>query len=561
MRGLGSLIKMHLNVNFGISAFKYKYIKQRKELWQPLLFAFAMLSLLPIYVGYIKVLGGTFTSLKSINQEGSLLLLGILGSQIILFLFGISHIFAKFYYADDLQILIPLPVKPSTILTARFITVLVNEYLTVLPILLPILIVYGIKAGLGALYWLYSILIILTIPIVPLGLSSIVVMIFMRYTNIKGKRDLIRVIGGVLMVALILAVQVITQKTATSLPPGSEMEYIAQLISERNILIRQIGAAFPPSIWAATALADFNRISGLFSLLTFVGISLFIFFGMVYTSEKVFYKGLIGGQEVSSKRKKLSDKELSAQAGKVRHPALAVLDRDLKILVRTPIFLMNSIGAVIIIPFALAIPILTTDPQMISTVTNLYSESNMLMINLILSAFIIFIGANNGIGATTFSREGRQFWISRIVPVHVEHQLMGKILTAILVQVLALIIVLGGASFIVPLKLSTIVIVTILGLLGSIPVTEIAMMIDIARPLLDWDNPQKAMKQNMNVLFSLMAAMVYLVGCVVLAFFMIKLGLSPMVIYLLMGLIFAILSLVLFKTLSTFTAKRFRDIE
>lgn len=561
MKELGSLLKIQLNVNFGISAIKYKYFKQKKELWQPIIFLIAMLSLLPLYIGYIKLLGGVFSSLKSINQEGTILLVGVLGSQIILFIFGISHIFAKFYYADDLQILIPLPIKPSTILTARFITVLINEYLTILPIILPILLVYGIKSGLGILYWIYSILIIIAIPVIPLALSSIVVMIFMRYTNIKGKRDLIRVIGGVLMVLIILSVQVITQKTATTLPQGGEMEYIARLLSEKNSLIRQMGVSFPPSIWASTALVEFNNINGLLSLLTFVGISGLIFYGMVYISEKVFYKGLIGGQEVSSKKKKLTDKQFSNQIEKVRHPIFAILERDIKILVRTPIFLMNSIGAVIIIPFALAIPIFTTDPQMLSTITQFYKEIDTTIINLILSAFIMFIAANNGIGATTFSREGRQFWISRVIPIKVEDQLMGKILSSILVQVLALVIILGGALFVVPLKLSTILIVTILGLLGGIPITELAMLIDISRPLLDWDNPQKAMKQNMNVFFALLLGMAYLVVNVLLVLFMFKIKMNSLMIYLSLVVIYIVISIVLFKVLSSFTTKRFREIE
>jgi len=561
MKGLGSLLKTQLNVNFGISAMKYKYFKQKKELWQPAILIIAILSLLPIYIGYIKLVGFVFSSLQSINQEGILLLVGILGSQIVLFIFGISHIFAKFYYAHDLQILVPLPVKSSTILTARFITVMINEYLAVLPILIPILLVYGMRSGVGILYWIYSILIIITIPIIPLGISSIVVMIFMRYTNIKGKRDLIRVIGGVLMIVGILAIQVITQRTATNLPQGGQAEYITNLLSEKNSLITQMGASFPPSIWASNALVDFNNINGLLYLLIFVGISSFIFYGMVYISEKVFYKGLIGGQEVSSKNKKLTDKQLDNKMAKVRHPIFAILDRDMKILIRTPIFLMNSIGTVIIIPFALAIPFFTGDQQMTKMIMQFYNEGNMTTINLILSGFIIFIAANNGIGATTFSREGKQFWISRVIPIKIEYQLIGKILSSVLVQILALVIILGGASFIVPLKLSTILIVTILGILGSISVTQLAMLIDITRPLLDWDNPQKAMKQNMNVLFSLLVGIAYVFVSVLLVLFMLKLKLNSVIIYLFMGMIYAVISIVLFKILSRFTTKRFREIE
>ncbi len=561
MRGLGSLIKMHLNVNFGISAIRYKYFKQKKELWQPVIFFIAFLSLLPIYIGFINLLSGAFGTLKSINQEGVLLLIGILGSQIILFIFGISHIFSKFYYAEDMQILVPLPVKPSTILTARFFTVMINEYLTVFPIILPILLVYGIQSSLSGLYWLYCILIIFAIPVIPLALSTIVTMIFMRYTNIKGKRDLLRVMGGVLMVVVILGIQIITQRTASNIPQGGEAEYIATLINERNILINQMGISFPPSIWASNALINFNNSSGLFSLLTFVGISVLIFFLMISVSEKVFYKGLIGGGEVSSKKKNLSNKQLSRKIEKIRHPILAVLEKDIKILIRTPIFLMNSIGSVIIIPVALSIPLFSSDDMILKTITDFYTSNNIILVNLIMAGFIMFIAANNGIGATAFSREGKQFWILRVAPLKVEHQLMGKILSSALVQILALIIIIGGASFILPLKLSTIIVVTILGVLGSIPIIEISMLIDIARPILDWDNPQKAVKQNMNVLFSMLVGIVYLVGYTVLCYTVIKIELNMIASYLLIGLIFTVISVILFKALSKFATKRLREIE
>ena len=38
------------------------------------------------------------------------------------------------------------------------------------------------------------------------------------------------------------------------------------------------------------------------------------------------------------------------------------------------------------------------------------------------------------------------------------------------------------------------------------------MMIDLARPLLDWTNPQKAIKQNLNVLLALFADIGILTG-------------------------------------------------
>jgi len=55
---------------------------------------------------------------------------------------------------------------------------MISEYLTSLPIILPFILIYGIKGGSGLLYWIYSFFLIVGIPVLPLVLSSILVMIF-----------------------------------------------------------------------------------------------------------------------------------------------------------------------------------------------------------------------------------------------------------------------------------------------------------------------------------------------------------------------------------------------
>ena len=42
--------------------------------------------------------------------------------------------------------------------------------------------------------------------------------------------------------------------------------------------------------------------------------------------------------------------------------------------------------------------------------------------------------------------------------------------------------------------------------------TVVGMAIDLARPLLDWTNPQKAIKQNLNVLLAMLADIGILTG-------------------------------------------------
>ena len=61
MKSFMSLLKTNLNVHFGISALKYRYFKEKKRLWEPVLIAFAVI------VG-----GGSLVLLYSLLLLGSL---------------------------------------------------------------------------------------------------------------------------------------------------------------------------------------------------------------------------------------------------------------------------------------------------------------------------------------------------------------------------------------------------------------------------------------------------------------------------------------------------------
>ncbi|EOD01625.1 putative ABC transporter permease subunit [Caldisalinibacter kiritimatiensis] len=559
MRELISLIKVNLNVNFGISAMKYKYFKQKKDLWQPLVFIFVIMSLIPTYVLYIKLLEGLYKGFEMISQKGLLLLLGFLFSQFVIFIFGILYVMGKFYFSNDLNILIPLPLKPNKILIAKFVTLVVNEYMTIFPLILPVFTIYGINASRGLLYWIYSILTFIVLPVIPLALSTILVMLFMKVTNIKGKRDLIRIIGFVVMLVLIIGLQFGIQSMSNNVEEGQEQEYIAQIASQNDVLVKKMGTAFPPCVWASFTLINSNNLNGLINLVLLIGVSVLAFYLMVLIGEKVFFEGIIGGQETVTKKKKLSEKEFKKKTSKKNHPIIAIMMRDLRILIRTPIFMMNSIGSIIVIPIAIAIP-LVTSKEVANSLMRYYTVDNLPIINLAIVALIIFI-ATSGVASTTFSREGRKFWISRIIPIKVDHFLLGKILSCLLVQLFAVVIMLGSASFVVELEISTILVVFILGLLGSIPVVEAGIFIDILRPLLDWDNPQKAMKQNLNVLFSLLLGILYLVLLAGIVFVLFSLNLKPILIYTILTVIFVVLSIILFFVITPITASRLVSIE
>jgi len=549
-----ALVKVDIRNTFSLSTIKNK-LKNRESIVHIVIVLIALISLLPTYYFLVSGLSNIFTVYLNVGQKSMFLLTGILLGQMIVLFFGILYVMSKYYFSSDLNILVPLPLRPKEIVGAKFVSLLIYEYLTLLPILLPFIIIYGIKSDVNILYWLYSTIIILFVPVIPLCISSIIVMFFMRYTNIRGKRDLLRTIGYIVLIIALITIQLKLQSIAER--AVADEDFLYKLITDSTFLARRLGIVFPPSMWAALSLSDLSSMSGFLYLLLFVIVSILMFFIMLFLSDRVFFKGLIGNLEVSTSRRAARVRERDFQRSSPPYIALAM--KEIKMLVRTPVYLMNSIGGVIIVPIVMILPFFMEDEESVNMLRSVLRDSQQI-INLIGVAFITFLGIVNSVCSTTFSREGKNMWIQRTLPIKVKDQIVGRVLASIFVQVIGIIILYGSLAYLGALTLEGIFIIGVLGILGSIPTGEIGMIVDAYRPMLHWDNPQRAMKQNLNVLINMGLGSLYILGIGLLAYKLLDI-LDIFVIYIIIALIFILSSLVLYKVLKKVIETTFINLE
>lgn len=306
MKKILSLTKIDIISTFGPSSIASNF-KKGKNRWQTVIFGIALLSILPTYYFIVKILGSMYGIYDEIGQRSMFLLLGFLGSQIMVFIFGLIYVMSKYYFSSDMEQLVPLPIKPSHILGSKFITLMVSEYLTSLPIILPFIIIYGIKGGEGILYWIYSLLLVLMLPVIPLVLSSILIMLFMKYTNIGRKKDLIRIIGGVGFLVVLLYFQFKINAVAQQAIMEGE-DFLINLVKDSNLLVKNLGLGFPPAMWASLSLSSYSKLSGMLYLLLFLSVGVISFLLMIFLSERIFFDGLIGNLEVSANKGKSGKK-------------------------------------------------------------------------------------------------------------------------------------------------------------------------------------------------------------------------------------------------------------
>ena len=569
LRKFGSVVRAGLRSNFGLATLKHRLLKEKKDRWLVPLVAAAGLGVVPMFYGIVLLIENVYLALKPMGQERALLSFGILAGQILILLFGIYYVIAAFYFARDLEFLIPLPLRPSEVMASKFAVIVINEYLTVAAIVLPVVITVGVLAHAGIGYWVNAVLVYLALPVIPLAIVSLAVVAMMRFINISRKKDALILIGSLVLIGLSFALQLGIGRSARNGGAGASAQSVAAFFTSPDSLLNRVGAVFPPGIWATKAIAAEFTGEGLANLALLLGVSLALFAGMVVVAEKLFYRGVIGLGETTGKKRRLTPDEMSRRVSSGRRAFAAIFGREWKIMNRTPIFLLNGVLVSVFVPaiFVLMATIDTGgkgaagrggDPM---ALLRAMASANPLIVILAAALFMTICGSINGTASSTFSREGAQFWISRVIPVAPRQQAAAKFVHSYLVATLGVVTASVVGAVFLHLSAAYLAPAIVLSLMAGVLLTAVGMMIDLARPLLDWSNPQKAIKQNLNVLLALLAD----VGILTAVFFgvkaLIKTKLATSVVLGVVALALAALAAVSYAALLRFADKRYPEIE
>ncbi|NLC07431.1 MAG: hypothetical protein GX755_05645, partial [Syntrophomonadaceae bacterium] len=248
-----------------------------------------------------------------------------------------------------------------------------------------------------------------------------------------------------------------------------------------------------------------STLTGLLNLLYFVGFSLIAVAVTWWVGEKLYYRGLVGSGETAVKRKTPRGSDYQRLV-MVSPSWWAYLLKELRLLVRTPAYFLNCVLATFLVPVFMAIPLILQSGQAEEQIPweslAQYPRFSVMLLAII-SGIAVFLTVANGITATSLSREGKQFYISKYIPLSYKKQIQAKLLSGFIFSIIGVLLIFLAMGFL--LRVKYYLISTILGitLVAILPGLEIGLLVDIYRPKLDWDTEQKAVKQNLNYLITL----------------------------------------------------------
>ncbi|NDL67473.1 hypothetical protein [Anaerotalea alkaliphila] len=560
MREILILTRAALVNNFNLHGLHPRNYRTKRARLMLLFFVVIFLSLIPSYVLYIRFVRQVGMSLLMINQERYFIGLFQHMAVFLVFFLGLMYVLSYYYFSRDTDMLIPLPVKGRSIVVSKFLAVLVFEYLVVGVFFIPVLAVNASFAGSGLWYFLRAAYVFLLVPVLPLAIASILVIALMRVTNVKGRKDLIRLAGMFLFLFFVLGGQIFVQNRMMQVPPGEEQAFFAQLFQDSKALIDMLSRVNPLSGWSSQAL--YVKGAGVLVPLALLGVSnAGAFLLMVLAGEKLYLGGIVGGKESQARKKALTREQMEKAAGKPAKAVLSIFKVDFLTLMKTPIFMFNCVSIVVLVPFLLlAMPVLTGTVSGMEMLQGLLVEHRTLFTFGTAGAHML-LAAMNPTASTAFSREGKCFWITRTIPARPWEQIGGKALSPLLLQVVTVAVVSGGIRFHLPMRATDLALAALLGIAGSLPLILLGLLIDINRPLLSWDNPQRAVKQNMNVLFAMGAGALLTAGIGFAAYRMIRAEVSALLLSGSILFVLLLLAALLYRVLVRRMLTRFATIE
>lgn len=476
--------------------------------------------------------------LKAINQEEAFL--GLIFMAIItvtLFTTIISTV-SVLYFSQDNQHILPLPLKPIEILSAKLNTVLAYIYMEEAMFGLLPLVMYGILTNQSIIYYPIMIVVLLMLPIIPLLIAALIVIIVMAITKGIRNKNIVQTLTMVVSILFAFTISMFSSSMSNYDPMF--------LLDKAGSLVEIYKKAFITMPFALSAITDFNLIS----LLVFILISIVSYILVCCLSQKLYYRGMLGSLYSSAG---VSDKKLTDDSYKSKGLALSYVLKEFKIYLRRPTFFVQLILPCLLLPtFTIGMSyygmISETGTQVLDGLKFIYSDkqySGYVYAIFLLAAMFSLMYCM--ISLVAISKDGHDAYAMKYLPAPFYKQVIYKMIPDILVCLFCYVVVAMLAHILFKLPINYILMSLPVMLLFSI-LHGFLILTDLRKPKLDWLNEIHITKRNIRTLFGTVFSFVNM-GIVAALSFLLKV--DALLITLIMTIVYLILVILLYNYIKT----------
>lgn len=420
------------------------------------------------------------------------------------FVFGISVILNELYFTNDIEYILPWPLRIWQIVASKFTAAYIGENVMQLMFIIASIIGFGLGAGIGAINWILGFLGILLLPILPMVYCTIICMLIMRFTRIIKNKDAVQKATIFIIFAILIVVLIAVSSLGDfdfNAFKGNISELSSKYFSVLNIIFPTVNL--------------FVRTIGEGNIITFIGyilVNILAIAIMLILAELLYFKGVIN----LSVNKGNVDENLNnlIKSSEQHSQAYSYFMKELRILMRTPTFYSHCIVVNFIWPIFVYAVFKASGSSMTFTWIreNYHLDSNLpLFFIVFIVGMSAFLTALNSISSNAISREGKHFHFMKSIPVGYKTQIFVKTFVGILFSIIGIMVFFIPACIIMKIPFLHIIGYIILSILAITFVAYMGIYIDSLQPKLVWDDELSVLRENYNMFFS-MAIIIVFVG-------------------------------------------------
>lgn len=389
-----------------------------------LYFLFMSLLLISGLVLYIALSKGYINNSPSneLQRQSELLTITFLVVIIINIFTAVKNIYKKIVSNSDMEKFNILPIKDSTLFVYKLTSILFWQFVSGFLTVLPFGIVFGVVCHQSFMFYLCLILSLLIVPLIAIAIACVLVVPYYYFKRFMQSRYVTLIITYSAIMALIIYVY---GKFLTALNALLVSGNLNNFFDERKykIIEKIANFAFPANFLSDFLLGN-NRFVAILILLTFVVVGAII---VVFAFAKLF-------NYLSKNSYKKSKVFRSKKQIKQKGWFLSLFNKEIKSIIRTPSFAFSLFAMAIDLP----ILVLLCTRLLLGLVKNLvYLDLGYQIAFFVLCMFALL---TNTFCASCVSREGKNFYNLKLLPLTNFQILLPKITLCFIVSTFSVLV-------------------------------------------------------------------------------------------------------------------------
>ena len=472
--------------------------------------------LVVVLSGALGVFAASLTKDTSIFQIRAEILPGLLLTVVLfgVIFVGFSQALQALYLSDDLEKLLVAPIRSQAVITAKLLSRMPTTVSILLLATIPALIGFGIGVGLGALYYILGVLLILVTPLFGISLGALIAIFLVR---VLPARRLNEWVGAA---SIVIGVLISLLFYLPTLFGGDKQALDAKSLAAVEGFVNHIGDLPLPSIWAGRALVAFGQgqmtASAIGALITYLAITVGLFLVVILLADRFYLSGWLRMQSSGA-----AAQDIGEQPGVFGRNSLDFIlgYKDWLLRIRDPRMLATLFTSIVLVGFALFMILRPGDDG--STLMGLSEDLegdgvNPLSKGVMISGLIYFVGwmAFSNLAVTSLSIERSAFYILKTAPISASTLLRAKTFGVYLPYAVLSTIAMLVTLFIMKFSLIWMPFGLLVLLIMGYGLFSYLVSLGFLYPRFDWEDPRR-MSNRKSAIPSLVGSFSYSIVAII----------------------------------------------